>query len=241
MMRRRVVSTLCIVTAALAGASAGPGLAGGESAPPSGSERLRAIVRQVSEAQRRVESLEARFRQTKTSALLLEPAVSTGTFLYRAPDRVRWEYEKPDPMVVVFDGNVLTTWDPGSGRLDRVKVSARQGRFVRVLAGTQPLEGLLQYFRVTLAGAPGGGDRLVLEPVDAALRRKIRSVRLDIDSTLHLPVAVEYVEADGDTTLYEFSDVAVNAPVPEDAFSIRTEGGARVETWDTSGGGPAAR
>jgi len=238
---RRVLLSLCLVMAGVVPALSGQGPAGDGAGSGSGSDRLQALVRQVTEAQRRVESLRARFRQTRTSALLLEPAVSTGTFLFQAPDRVRWEYEKPERMVVVFGGSTLSTWDPSARRLDRVKVSQRQRRFVGVLTGTQSLEGLLQHFRVTLTRSPGGGDRLLLEPVDRALGRRLHSVRLDIDPSLHLPVAVEYVEADGDTTLYEFFDVRVNAAVPEDAFVLRPEGDVKVETWDTTGGGSAAR
>ncbi len=237
----RALPSLLLAAAFAVPAPAGQGPSGEASTATSGSARLRALVRRVTEAQREVTTLRARFRQTKTSALLLDPAVSTGTFLFRAPDRVRWEYEAPDRMVVIFDGTVLTTWAPGSRRLDRVKVSARQRRFVRVLAGTQPLDDLLRHFRVTLARNPAGGDRLLLEPTEAALRRKVRSVRLDIDPRLHLPVAVEYVEADGDTTLYEFMDLRVNEPIPDDAFVLRAEGGVQVETWDAGDGGPAAR
>ena len=39
-----------------------------------------------------------------------------------------------------------------------------------------------------------------------------------IDSTSFLPERIKYVEADGDLTEYQFENLAINEPVPEDLF-----------------------
>ena len=49
-------------------------------------------------------SLEADFVQTKTSALMLEPQVSTGHMSYRSPDYLRWAYDKPQVLVWEMNG-----------------------------------------------------------------------------------------------------------------------------------------
>ena len=50
-------------------------------------------------------SLEADFVQTKSSALMNEPQVSTGHLTYRAPDYMQWAYKKPNALVWEIDGD----------------------------------------------------------------------------------------------------------------------------------------
>lgn len=50
-------------------------------------------------------SLQADFVQTKTSAMLTEPQVSTGHMTYRAPDYMQWAYFSPQQLVWEIDGD----------------------------------------------------------------------------------------------------------------------------------------
>lgn len=49
-------------------------------------------------------SLEADFVQTKSSALMNEPQISTGHMIYRAPDYMQWSYKTPQAMIWEIDG-----------------------------------------------------------------------------------------------------------------------------------------
>ncbi len=61
-----------------------------------GSAKLDALMARVTEQQRAFRSLSADFVQIKQSELLLEAVESKGEFLFRAPDKVRWDYGEPD-------------------------------------------------------------------------------------------------------------------------------------------------
>ena len=87
-----------------------------------GGAKLDALIERVVERQRGLRTLEAEFVQHKESALLLEAVESTGVFLFRAPDMVRWDYRRPDPMVVLFAEDVVTTYHPEQARAERIKV-----------------------------------------------------------------------------------------------------------------------
>lgn len=50
-------------------------------------------------------SLEADFTQTKTSALMSEPQVSTGHLAYRAPDYMQWAYASPQQIIWEINGS----------------------------------------------------------------------------------------------------------------------------------------
>lgn len=220
----------------------GPTLTHGEqSATAEGLEELRggakvqALIDAVVERQSEVDSLRADFVQLKESVLLLEPVRSRGRFSYLAPDRVRWDYESPDAMVVLFDTDTVTTYHPERRRAEQVRIPRRHRRFVQALAGAQPLDELAAQFSVTLSD-PGGGEpyRLRLRPTHAALASRLESVEIDIDRRLLLPVGVEYHEADGDTTRYEFRDLELNPDLSESDFRLELAEGVEVETLDAS-------
>jgi len=203
-----------------------------------GSAKLDALIARVVEQQRALRSLSASFVQIKTSDMLLEAVESSGEFRFQAPDKVRWDYRRPDLMVVVFTDDTVTTFLPLQARAERVKVSNKQQRFVRVLAGTQPLDDLTSNFSVTLAD-PGGRApyRLKLRPVGTMVKKRLRSVEIEIDRTLFLPVVVEYNEADGDSTRYEFKDMVLNPEIDASTFRLELGADVQLQTIDASAGG----
>lgn len=201
-----------------------------------GGAKVEALVDLVVERQRALTSMRSEFIQHKSSELLLEPVTSEGEFLFLAPDTVRWNYAEPDEMIVVYADETLTTYRPGENVAQAVQVAERHSRFVRVLAGTQPLDDLEAQFRITMTDpGPPGPYRLRLDPIHRALKARLEVVHLEVDRQLLLPVAIEYVEADGDTTRYEFHDLELNVPMDEAAFSLSLDEDVRVETVDVSG------
>jgi outer membrane lipoprotein-sorting protein len=200
-----------------------------------GSDKVNALIGRVVEQQHAVKSLRADFVQLKQSALLLEAVESSGVFLFRAPDLVRWDYQRPDAMVVLFAEDTVTTFHPQQARAERLKVSKKQRRFVRVLSGTQPLDDLTSNFSLTLAD-PGGDAhyRLSLRPVGAMLKKRLHSLEIEIDRDLFLPVVITYNEADGDSTRYEFINLVVDPEIDDARFELDLGADVRVETVDTS-------
>lgn len=203
----------------------------------SGGDKLRALVDAVVASQRAVVAMQADFVQLKDSALLLEPSRAKGRFSFRAPDAVRWDYREPDPMIVVFAQDVLTTYHPDRATAERVETSRRHRRFLRVLAGTQPLDELSSTFAITLQDpGPPAPYRLTLTTTNRLLARRLESVALAVDRDLLLPVEVEYLEADGDRTRYEFSRIELNPDLDPSLFHLELGDDVRVETVDASGG-----
>ncbi len=200
-----------------------------------GGAKVQALIDAVVERQSEVVSLRADFVQLKDSDLLLEPVRSRGRFSYLAPDRVRWDYESPDTMVVLFDTDTVTTYHPERRHAEQLRIPRRHRRFVQALAGAQPLDELAAQFSVTLSD-PGGSApyRLRLRPTHAALASRLESVEIDVDRRLLLPVVVEYHEADGDTTRYEFRDLELNPDLSESDFRLELAEGVEVETLDAS-------
>jgi outer membrane lipoprotein-sorting protein len=200
-----------------------------------GSAKLDALVDLVVERQRNLTSLRADFVQVKRSSMLLDAVTSTGEFCYLAPNRVRWDYDQPDPMVVLFSDEFVTTYHPTRQRAERVKVSSRDRRFVQALAGTLPLDDLMDYFKLTLSDKGAPWPYLFdLEPTAASLKRKLDSLHIEVDRSLLLPVVVEFREADGDSTRYEFLDMEIDPELEASQFRLKLGDDVDMETIDAS-------
>lgn len=200
-----------------------------------GGAKVQALIDLVVTRQREVVSLRANFVQLKESSLLLEPVHSTGVFSFLAPDHVRWDYQAPDAMIVVFDDDTITTYHPESASAERLRIPRRHRKLVQALAGTQPLDELAAQFSVTLSDpGPPGPFRLELRPTHAALEARLESVHIEIDRTLLLPVMVEYRERDGDATRYEFHDLQLNPGLAESDFRLELADGTEIQTLDAS-------
>ena len=86
----------------------------------------------------------------------LDDVLGRSALRFLAPDRVRWDFATPDPMVILVADDTMTTFLPESGTAQRVKVSDNQSRLMGVFAGTQnlddPIYGVL--FDQALSGFP---------------------------------------------------------------------------------------
>lgn len=200
----------------------------------SGSARLAKLLSAMKAEQEKVHTLTADFKEEKISQLLAKPAVSHGRFSYEAPDKVRWEYEKPTPITLVIQGDEMTTWFRDLGRADKVKVSRYSRRVLQYMGAGVSVNRLLSYFEVAL-WQPGGTDqdyRLDLIPRYDRLRKHLKTMTVWIDSRTYLMTRLRYEEPDGDRTEYDLSHLVVNQPLPADRFVVKLPPGVQVRQVD---------
>jgi outer membrane lipoprotein carrier protein len=196
---------------------------GQEPMPPGlrGADKLNALVHRVSQVQASVKTLTADFEQVRTSRLLAEPSNSRGRFYYRAPDSVRWDYEVPREMTVLISGGVALTYRPAEKRAERIEVGKAQRRVLRFISAAEPLEKLTEYFTFTFIDAGGSSNYVLkLKPVTHMIKKRLRSFDLEINRTSFLPVKVSYIEADGDSTVYTFSNIQLNPRQPAGLYTL---------------------
>ncbi len=186
------------------------------------SERLEALVERVRLEQSRLQTLEADFTQLRESSMLLEPVVAKGTFSYRAPDRVRGEYESPNPISLVIFGEEMTTWYRDIDRAEKVHVGRHSQRILQLLGAGSSVDQLLEHFAVTLR-MPGDEGRpylLDLVPRYKRVSKRLEGMSLWIDPQRYLLVRLRYLEPGGDVTEYRFDNLRINGDFPEDRFQL---------------------
>ena len=187
-----------------------------------GSEKLAAILKEVSSAQAEIHTLQANFEQRRVSRLLAEPSVSQGRLYVRVPDQVRWEYLSPRTMTVLIAGGYATTYRPDERRAERVAIGRMQRRVFHYMSVTEPLDELRDHFSFTFRDPVGtkSNYRLILKPTGPIVARRIAELSIEIDRREYLPVAFSYTEPDGDSTAYTFRDVVRNGEIAEAMFKL---------------------
>ena len=210
-----------------------------EPLPPGlhGVEKLNALIQRVSQVQVSMAALDADFQQTRTSHLLAATSISRGHFHYQAPDSVRWDYDAPREMTVLIMGGVAITYRPAEKRAERIEVGRAQRRVFRFMSATEPLEKLMQYFSVTFRDPLGNGNyTLELRPESHMIKKRLRSLRIEIERTTYLPIKVAFTEHDGDSTEYSFSNIKVNPQQPPDLFNLTIPPDVQVVQIKMGGG-----
>lgn len=188
------------------------------------------VIRQASAKQKQITTLEADFRQEKVMAMMTEPQVSSGTFVYATPDRVIWTYTKPSPITMLISDGWLSTWYPELKKVEKLEISRYQDRIFRYMAAPGSLDELRKYFDFTFRQGKSDPEyTLELVPKTKALQKRVRRITIWIDRDTLLTSRFEYIDGEGDLTRYEFSNVRINNSLPKSTFELRLPPDVRVE------------
>ncbi|MGH9381064.1 MAG: LolA family protein [Thermoanaerobaculia bacterium] len=229
--RIRPLLVALLSTGALLGSASSLPRAARAQEAPSGVERLEQLLTRVRESQASVKTLRAAFVEHKESSLLLEPVEARGEFYFRAPGRVRWEYQSPEPMILVIRDGELTTWYQDLDQARRMSVGRQSQQMLRYLGMGSSVDELLGYFDVALRlpGETGEYYRLVLTPRYPRIAKRVAEVTVWIDAERYLPDRFRYVEPDGDSTEFWFQDLRINEPLAAGLFHLELPPGVQVE------------
>lgn len=186
-------------------------------------ERVDALLERVRIEQGRIESLQADFVQNKESSMLVEPVEARGDFAFSAgPDRVRWEYETPNPISILIINEEMTTWYRDIQQAERVSVGNQSQRVLKYLGAGSSMEDLLQYFELTLTVPLDLADPYIfdLAPRFDKVAKRINGMTVWVHPVHFLPTRLRYVEADGDVTDIRFENMRINEGVPDTHFKL---------------------
>lgn len=198
------------------------------------SQRLDRLIERIKWEQARLKSMQADFVQNKVSTLLIEPEEAHGKFWYQAPDKVRWDFEKPNPTTVLVNEEAMLTWYRDLKRAERIDVGKQADRVMQYLSASNSLESLQRYFvlKVSFPKDPKEPYRLELTPRFARVAKRIQSMTIHLDRAGYWPVFVKYVEPDGDSTELRFNAVKLNAAIGADVFTIELPSDVEVKKVD---------
>jgi len=190
----------------------------GRSADP----MLARILDAFDRKQKETTTLVAGFSERKDLKLLAKPVLSRGEFFYNRPNQVRWEYLEPDRKVFVITESMYVAYYPALKRAEEVPIKKFVGkRLFRFIGLGQSIEELGKYYDIRLAPSDIKETHLLLlTPRKKRVRDHVAEMKIWVDAATFLPRQLQYLEADGDSTLLTFHDIRVNEKVASAQFRI---------------------
>lgn len=191
---------------------------------------LEAVIKKIQEQQKKSTTLQADFRQEKEMALLSQPEVSTGTFIFSRPSNVLWTYSAPKRVQMVIAEGVMTTYYPDLRKAEKIDVKRFEDRIFKYMGASGAIDELARYFDFTFTDSKTKPVYVLdLTPKNRAVSKRVKRIKLWIDKKTYLTSKIEYVEGDGDITRYEFTNVKINEPVPASRFALTLPSNVKVE------------
>jgi outer membrane lipoprotein carrier protein len=217
----RLLASLCVLLAALAGPSTAPvGARAADDPCASG------LVARIQSTYQALKSFQGHFSQLdrQTDGRRME---ATGSVSYLKPGRMRWEYAPPNEQLLVTDGATVWLYDP---ILDNVTVQPlsglTQGTPLAFLLGAGNLQ---QDFACRPFSQPPPADGLDYvelvprQPIPALayiqLGAQVRSGRI---------AALRMVDSQGNLREVRFADLRTDVPLKPQAFSFDVQPGMEV-------------
>jgi Outer membrane lipoprotein-sorting protein len=166
----------------------------------------------------RIRSVQADFTQEKHLKILARPLISQGTFVFQAPQSLRWEYLHPIHTVLMLHDGRIT------------KLIKREGKFEQDNGtGVDVMQIVLQDIGSWLDGrfsdnpfftvSRTGEHTLVLSPKDRNLETVIKRIELRLSDEVGVVNHVTIVEDDEAATELTFSRVILNQEIPARRFT----------------------
>ncbi|HEU4400805.1 MAG TPA: outer membrane lipoprotein carrier protein LolA [Candidatus Polarisedimenticolia bacterium] len=184
---------------------------------------LASILEQFDLRQKDTVTMVAVFTERKDLKLLAKPVLSRGEFYYNRPNQVRWEYTEPDRKVFVITEDMYVAYYPALKRAEEVPIKKFVGkRLFRFIGLGQSIDDLGKYYDFRLAPESDikGTHLLILSPRKKRMKERIAEMKIWVDVNTFLPRQLQYVEADGDSTLLAFQDIQVNVEVASTRFHV---------------------
>lgn len=176
------------------------------------------VLQKLRERAIAVESISSEFSQESHLSVFEETIISSGRFLFRKPDKLRWEYLSPTTEGFALEGDQGVRWTETT----RTSFSLRSDPLMNVVArqllawATFDLAWLSAEYFITLEADSPVLLKLVPKGSDTALVLKHLLIEFSLSSTT--VQRVELHEQDGDLTRILFENPQVNTPLDDGMF-----------------------
>ena len=177
------------------------------------------IMASLTEAASSMQTMQCRFVQSKTMAMLTEPSVSEGKMYFSSPDRLRWEYLTPYSFALVVNGERIVKVTDGKAEvLDGNSGRMYQG-IVSMIMGSASGKKLFDNsaFDVVLYD-DGACWKAEMTPKRRDMKRMFSQLVFHFDKKSQVIDHVEFIELKGDKTEIRFEEVRLNEAIGEEKF-----------------------
>lgn len=177
------------------------------------------VMTSLTEAASSMKTMQCRFVQSKTMAMLAEPSVSEGTMHFASPDRLRWEYATPYAFALVVNGERIVKVTDGNTEVLEGNAGRMYQGIVSMIMGSASGKKLFDptAFDVVMFD-DGAFWKAEMTPKRRDMKRMFSQLVFHFDKKTQAIDHVEFVEPKGDKTMIRFVDVRLNGSIDDSFF-----------------------
>jgi outer membrane lipoprotein-sorting protein len=181
-------------------------------------------------------TLTADIEHIKYTAVVKDTSTETGQIFVRRDDKMRIDFQKPDPRTILRNGDSLFVFTPKISRVEEYNIGKHRSFADQYLAlgfGTKG-DTLKKNYVLTLIGEEEFDNRktvvLELTPKSDQARNQISRIRMWIDEASWLPVQLKFFETGSDDYfLSHYTHVMKNLKIADAKFKPDWPKSVKVE------------
>ena len=205
------------------------GVRSGMAADPAKLQDVNAILDRV-EARYMAAGFSARFSQISTIKAMEITDTASGKLFVKRPGKMRWEYETPEPQIIVTDSRMLWVYRPQDHQvmIGDAPVFFGDGRGAGFLADMNQIREGFEIIHLTDAAARDYILRLIPKKPIA----EVADILLAVDRDTFELKQIITTNAYGDETRIELNDLDLNRTPDDSLFTFEVPEGAEVLQLD---------
>lgn len=176
------------------------------------------VLTELKGALNSMKSIKGNIRQEKSFAFLNDKLVSTGNFVYKKDDKLRWDFSEPIEYIILINENSMRLKEEGEEKKYKgVNKILRQVK--EIILGCVDGSIMSNPSYKTSFASNGSSVKIQLQPKAKQLKEFIQQI--DVQFTLDNSVLqqVTLTDPSGDQTEIYFSNVKTNEPIKESVFT----------------------
>jgi outer membrane lipoprotein-sorting protein len=194
------------------------------------------VLSMMDNAAKDFHSLTADIEHVKYTAVVKDSSTETGQIFVRRDNKMRIEFQQPDPRTILRNGDSLYIFTPKINRVEEYNLGKHRDMADQYLAlgfGTKG-EALKKNYLVTLMGEEEFDSHktvvLELTPKSERERNQISRIQMWVDEASWIPVQQKFFETgSGDYFLSHYTRVMKNLKIPDVKFKPNWPKSVKVE------------
>ena len=194
----------------------------GQDYRPATSEQQRDLIRNITAASEKMNTLRCDFVQRKTISILADELISEGRLSFKQADKLSWEYTHPYQYRFTMNGDRIMIDSGTNQNIINVSGNRMFSEISKIIISGINGSGIFDGNRFTAVFNVGTSDyQVTLTPRQRDLRQMFNSITLTFDKTDYSVNTVEIREANGDATFITMKNKQINIDLDDEIFAIR--------------------
>jgi outer membrane lipoprotein-sorting protein len=192
-------------------------------------ETVDELLKRIEDAHKEHKDFKGNFTQTKYLPAFDDKIESSGRFVFKKPDHVRWEYEKPHKSILVITGETGKKWSESTGRTESFKLGDDRGLDAVV-------KQLFTWFKGEFTKLKDDYDvevtarnpaTLSMTPKKELVKKFIASIEVKFTDeeeeikSVKISEPLQAGDEEAAYTLYEFKETKLDSDVKDEEFEIK--------------------